>query len=51
MNHVLVQDHGTLLEQATGSYTDSERPLDETFVHEITDFLLGVEPREVAPAG
>ena len=50
MNHVLVQDAGTLAEQAAGSYTDPARPLDDTLTREIADFLLAVEPREIAPA-
>ncbi len=49
MNHVLVQDGGTLLEQVAGSYADPERPLDETLVRELADFLRGVAPREIEP--
>ena len=49
MNHVLVQDSGTLMEQFGGSYFDPERPLDPTLVREVTAFLLSVEPRAVAP--
>ena len=50
MNHVLVQDAGTLAEQIAGSYADPERPLDPTLVREVAAFLLAVEPREIAPA-
>lgn len=50
MNHVLVQDAGTLYEQAAGSYFDPSIPLDETLVREVSDFLLTVEPRAFAPA-
>ncbi|WP_420455307.1 alpha/beta hydrolase [Rubrivirga sp.] len=50
MNHVLVQDSGTLFEQAVGSYADPARPLDETLVREVAAFLLGVAPREIGPA-
>ena len=50
MNHVLVQDSGTLMEQVGSSYFDAARPLDPTLVAEVASFLLAVEPRTVAPA-
>ncbi len=50
MNHVLRQDTGTLMEQFSGSYADPSRPLDETLVREVVAFVLGVEPRALAPA-
>jgi len=50
MNHILVQDAGTLAEQVAGSYADPERPLDATLVETLAAFLRGVEPREIAPA-
>ena len=51
MNHVLVQDSGTLMEQAVGSYADPARPLDETLVREVAAFLLAVPPRAFGPEG
>ncbi len=50
MNHVLVQDAGTLAEQMVGSYMDPDRALDETLAQEVADFLLSIEPRELIPA-
>lgn len=50
MNHVLVQDSGTLMEQAVTSYADPTRPLDETLVREVVGFVRAVTPRDVAPA-